>query len=140
MERFAAAWAAPDPDGFAQLMHQHGRLEQPLAPTLVGREQVRDACVQLQRLLPDLRGDLVDWDGDERHVVIRMDLSGTYAGRRTTWRAVDHIDIEDGMIMRRRSEFAAAPLVRALLKRPQGWPRAVSCFLATWRIARRAAS
>src|SRR5688500_15433721 len=65
VERFAGAWAAPDPDRFAQLMHPQGCLEQPLAPTLVGRDQVRDASVQLQRLLPDLRGDLVDFDGDE---------------------------------------------------------------------------
>ena len=118
VRRFAEAWASPDPDGLAALVHPDAELIQPLMPALKSREEWREAVRGLVELMPDLRGEVREWSASGGIVFIEMTLKGTLAWRPFEWSLVDRIVLEDGLVRSRVSYFDSAPLGLEILKRP----------------------
>lgn len=120
--RFADAWAEPDLGRHEALWHPSVRLVQPMAKTTVGWTESRAQFSRIFRLLPDLRANVQSWSATDDLVFIEIVLSGTLAGRRVEWTAVDRFYLLDGLIAERTSYFDSMPLALAILMRPKSWP------------------
>jgi limonene-1,2-epoxide hydrolase len=134
VERFAAAWAAPD--GGARLMdllHPDVRLVQPLEPEVRGHEQARALWDRLFAQIPDLRGEVLRWAGSQDLLLIEARLYGTLAERPIEWVTADHIRLEDGLVRERIARFDPLPIVAAGLGNPRAWPGLARVGLARLR-------
>lgn len=74
-------------------------------------------------LIPDLRGEVVDWAERDGFLVIAIRLHGTVGRRPVEWVSSDHIRLEDGLVRERIAHFDPLPLVGAVLRSPRVWPR-----------------
>lgn len=74
-------------------------------------------------LIPDLRGDVVEWAARDGFLVIAIRLHGTIGGRPVEWISSDHIQLADGLVKERVAHFDPLPLVAAVLRSPRVWPR-----------------
>ena len=59
------------------------------------------------------------WGETHDGVLIELRLSGHLGGRPVAWTTIDRIVLEDGKIKERHAHFDPAPLVKAMLLRPQ---------------------
>ena len=122
VERFAATWAAPSPERLNGLLHPEVRLVQPLEPEANGHAEVTAMWRRTFGLIPDLRGEVVDWAARDGFLVIAVRLHGTLGGGPVEWISSDHIRLEDGLVRERVAHFDPLPMVAALLRRPRAWP------------------
>lgn len=75
-------------------------------------------------LIPDLRGEVLDWAERDGFLVIALRLHGTLGGGPVEWVTSDHIRLDaDGLVTERIAHFDPLPLVATLLRRPRAWPR-----------------
>ena len=88
-----------------------------------GREQTTAMWKRIFGLMPDLRGELVDWAERDGFLVIAVRLQGTVGRRRVEWVTSDHIRLRDGLVIERIAYFDPLPLVAAVLRSPSVWPR-----------------
>lgn len=131
VERFAEAWADPTPDRLSALLHPDVRLVQPLEREVRGLAAVDAMWRRTFGLMPDLSGEVLRWAERDGFLVVELRLSGTLAGRRRVeWITSDHIRLEDGLVKERIAHFDPSPLVAALARTPQAWPRYLRMQLA----------
>jgi ketosteroid isomerase-like protein len=104
---------------FESRMHPDILMTQPLAPPARGIATFRPLFEPLFRAIPDLRGELRSWGETTDGVLIELELSGHLGGRPVAWTTVDRIVLEDGKIRARHAYFDPAPLLKAMLLRPQ---------------------
>ena len=104
---------------FESRIHPDVLFTQPLAPAARGKETFRPMFSTLFRAIPDLRGELRSWGETDDGVLIELRLSGHLGRRPVAWTTVDRIVLEDGMIKERHAHFDPAPLLKAMLLRPQ---------------------
>lgn len=123
VERFAAAWADPSPERLNALLHPQVRLVQPLEGELRGHEAVTAMWGRSFGLMPDLRGEVLDWAERDGFLVISIRLHGTLGGRPVEWISSDHVRLEDGLVRERIAHFDPLPLVGSVLRNPRVWPR-----------------
>jgi hypothetical protein len=123
VERFAAAWADPTPESLNGLLAPDVRLVQPLEGEVRGHEATTAMWGRTFGLIPDLRGEVLDWAERGEFLVISLRLYGTLGGRPVAWVTSDHIRLEDGLVKERVAYFDPFPLVVALLRAPRVWPR-----------------
>ena len=122
VERFASWWSEPDPDRLGEILADHVRLIQPIAPDTETLAEGIEAFRRLFRFLPDLRATVHDSAVDGDTVYIHFTLVGTYGGRPISWGAVDRFVLgEDGRAVERVSFFDSQPLAFQMLARPRGW-------------------
>ena len=121
---FAEAWARPDPDRLAALLHPDARLVAPLMTTTIGRAAGREELRRLILLWPDVRIEVVRWSAAGDVVFIEIVMAATFAGHPLRIPAVDRIVLEDGLV-RERVTYVSDPLalVATLATRPSGWRR-----------------
>jgi hypothetical protein len=123
IEAFSAGWEAPGPHAWDALLADDVELVQPMLRDGRGRELWSDEAARLMALLPDLRGEVLDWSAAEGTIFIHVGFTATLAGKPFCWRAVDHLRVdESGALLRRESFFDSVPLALALLRRPRAWP------------------
>ena len=120
---FAAGWdkgASGDFFGhFESRIHPDVLMTQPLAPPARGIATFRPLFEPLFRAIPDLRGEVRSWGETQDGVLVELHLSGHLGGRAVGWTTVDRIVLEDGKIKERHAYFDPAPLLKAMLLRPQ---------------------
>jgi ketosteroid isomerase-like protein len=120
---FAQGWALGAGDQFFEhfepRLHPDVLMTQPLAPAAHGVGTFRPLFEPLFRAIPDLRGEVRNWGATDDGVLIELHLSGHLGGRPVAWTTVDRIVLEDGKIRERHAYFDPAPLIKAMLLRPQ---------------------
>ncbi len=130
VERFESTWARPSAKSLAALAHPEVVLVQPGMRTMRGRAQAERGWGELFEVLPDLRGEVLDWSGEGELVFIRLRLTARVARRPFSWTLVDRIELEDGLVRERISYFDQLPLLLETLKSPSKWPRLVRLMLS----------
>lgn len=122
VDRFAAGWREPHPHAWDELLDEEVELRQPLMPDGVGRAHWQREFARLQALLPDLRGEVLRWAGQDDTVYVGIRCRATVGGQPLQFQAVDRLTITpDGTVTARVSYLDPYPLVRALLTRPRSW-------------------
>jgi len=106
-------------DHFESRIHPDVLMTQPLAPPARGVATFRPLFEPLFRAIPDLRGEVRSWGETDTGALIELHLSGHLGGRPVAWTTVDRIVLEDGKIKERHAYFDPAPLLKAMLLRPQ---------------------
>jgi ketosteroid isomerase-like protein len=119
VERFTEVWADPSPERLNELVHPDAVLVQPIEPVARGHAAAAALWRRLFGLIPDLRGELLDWACRGETVFIELRLRGTLDGRPVEWVTVDRIHLEAGKVRERTANFDPLPLVRALALRPR---------------------
>ena len=123
VDRFAAYWRAPSPQGLDTLLAADVRLVAPMTPTTDTLADAKRAFAAILELVPDLTAQVHRWGPTEDGVLIEFTLSGTAGGGPVSWDAVDRIVLgEDGLATVRVSYFDTAPLVLTVARRPRAWP------------------
>lgn len=123
VDRFAAYWRAPSPEGLDALLAPDVRLVAPMTPTTDTLADGKRAFAAILELVPDLTAEVHRWGPTEDGVLIEFTLSGTAGGGPVSWDAVDRIVLrEDGLATVRVSYFDTAPLIRTVARRPRAWP------------------
>lgn len=120
---FAEAWARPTPDRLGVLLHPDVLLVAPLMATTTGLDEAKEEFGRLLELLPDIRGTVERWSGDDDVVFIEFTLAATFGGRPIEWRLVDRFLLRDGLAIERVSYFDPLPVAAAMARRPSGWAR-----------------
>jgi SnoaL-like domain len=121
VERFGAAWADPSPERLNGLLHPDVRLVQPLEGEVRGHDGTTAMWRRTFGLIPDLRGEVVDWAERDGFLVISIRLHGTLGGRPVEWISSDHVRLEDGLVRERVAYFDPLPLAAAMAGRPRAW-------------------
>jgi hypothetical protein len=103
-------------------MREDVELNQPLLMPGTTRETWHDEAQRLVTLLPDIRGEVTSWAGQEDIMFIELRLTATLGGKPLEFRAVDKLWLTHiGTVLRRDSFFDSGPLIRAVLTRPSSW-------------------
>jgi hypothetical protein len=123
VQRFEETWADPSPERLNALLHADVRLVQPLEREIRGHAQATAAWKRSFGLIPDLRGEVLEWAERDGFLVISIRLHGTVGRRPVEWISSDHIRLEDGLVRERIAYFDPLPLVGAVLRSPGVWPR-----------------
>jgi hypothetical protein len=119
---FARGWDAPEPHAWDGLMAEDIQLNQPLLQPGTTRTTWHDEAQRLVALLPDIRGVVTGWAGNEDIVFIELRLTATLGGKPLVFSAVDKLWLtHTGTVLRRDSYFDSAPLMQAVLRRPSAW-------------------
>ncbi len=123
VDRFAAYWRAPSPEGLDTLLAADVRLVAPMTPTTDTLAEGKRAFAAILALVPDLTAQVHRWGPTEDGVLVEFTLSGHAGGAPVSWDAVDRIVLrEDGLATVRVSYFDTAPLVLTVARRPRAWP------------------
>jgi hypothetical protein len=132
---FAEGWAKPKPDGFLShflpRIHPEGRFEQPTIPAATGPAEWERGFRELLEVFPDYLVEVDDWAARGDVVFIRITHMPQGRGG-PSWRGVDRIVLEDGLIRERIAYFDSAETLPAALRMPRIWPK-----LLRWTLARR---
>jgi SnoaL-like protein len=139
---FAKGWDIPEPHAWDNLMAENVELNQPLLQPGTTRKTWHDEAQRLVELLPDIRGEVVGWAGQEDLMFIELRLSATLGGKPLHFRAVDKLWLTTtGTVLRRDSFFDSGPLISAMVRRPSAWlpwwRSGLGPFLARRRFLRR---
>jgi hypothetical protein len=119
---FARGWDTPEPRAWDSLMAENIELNQPLLQPGTTRRTWHDEAQRLVTLLPDIRGDVVSWAGQEELMFIELRLSATLGGKPLRFQAVDKLWLTtNGTVLRRDSFFDSGPLIQTVLRRPSSW-------------------
>jgi ketosteroid isomerase-like protein len=119
VSRFAAAWAARDPEAFLALWHADGVLHSPLYDRPVAGKELGKLTEMVRETAPDHVWQLLDWTARGDVVIVEWQATRTAGGRRLDWRGVDKFKLCDGRIMEERVYMDTA-MMRAARGLP--WP------------------
>ncbi|MCX2929464.1 nuclear transport factor 2 family protein [Mycobacterium sp. CVI_P3] len=123
VERFSAAWTTPAPATFSDLFAPTIRLIAPLLPVTNGIEQAEEGFASLFSLLPDMRGQVIDWVATSDGVIIDHVFRGTLGRQQVQWRGMDRFVLADGCGVERVHYADSRPVVNAAVRQPWLWPR-----------------
>lgn len=88
----------------------------------MGLEAAQRSFERLLAALPDLRGTVHRWAGDDETVFVEFTLSGTFGGRTLAWENVDRFTLgPDGLAVERVNHHDSLALVAKMMSRPGGW-------------------
>lgn len=119
---FARGWDAPEPHAWDNLMVEDVELHQPLTQPGTTRRTWHDEAQRIVTLLPDIRGKVMSWAGQEDLMFIELQLTATLGAKPLEFRAVDKLWLTvNGTVLRRDSFFDSGPLIQAVVRRPSAW-------------------
>jgi hypothetical protein len=72
-------------------------------------------------MVPDISASVHGWCSSGPQLFIEFELTGTFAGTRVIWPAVDKIALRGAHACMRASYFDPSPLLRSVLASPRGW-------------------
>ena len=110
VSRFAAAWAARDPEAFLALWHPDGILRSPLYDRPVAGKELGRLTELVKQTAPDHVWQLLDWTSRGDVVIIEWQTTRNVGGVRFEWRGVDKFRIKNGKIIEERVYTDTAPL------------------------------
>ncbi len=134
---FGEGWAKPKPQDFLEhfrpRFHPHARLVQPTLPNARGLEEIESRFRELFALFRDYVITVDEWAA--RGDVVFMEVTHTVRvrGRLSTWRGVDRVLLEDGLLRERVAYFDVSETLPAALRVPARWPRLVRWSVASAR-------
>ncbi len=121
--KFADFWKEPSPERLPDLLHRDVVLVQPLAAPMIGIEAAQTEFRRIWRCLPDLRGHVDRWCGDETLVFIEFRLQASIGAGVTEWPNVNRLVLDDGKAIERVTYFDALALLPFILRHPSIWWR-----------------
>jgi hypothetical protein len=121
VRRFDATWATPSPDALNKLVHADIEFIQPMEAPVHGHREAAAFWRRLLTLIPDLRGEVISWGFQGKHVYLELRMFGTLGGKPIEWVVLDRIVLEDGRVRQRIAYFNPLPLVLAVITRPRSW-------------------
>jgi ketosteroid isomerase-like protein len=110
VSRFAAAWAARDPEAFLALWHPDGILRSPLYDRPVAGKKLGRLTELVRQAAPDHVWQLLDWTARGDIAIVEWQATRTAGGRRIDWRGVDKFRLRDGRIAEETVYMDTAPL------------------------------
>jgi limonene-1,2-epoxide hydrolase len=126
---FAEGWALPKPqpflDHFLPLIHPQATFTQSLLPDAHGPAEVEQMFRRLFTLLPDLIATPRRSAVHDDIVFIESDCTATLGTKPISFSVCDRFVIQDGKLLDRRSYSDPGPVLRAVLRRPSSWTRAL---------------
>ena len=120
VSRFAAAWAARDPDAFTSLWDPEGLLHSPLHDRPVAGRELGRLTGLLRKTAPDHVWQLLDWAARGSIVIVEWQATRMVGGQRIDWRGVDKFRLRGGRIVEERVYMDTAALRAA---RAVAWPQ-----------------
>jgi hypothetical protein len=109
VRRFAAWWAAPDPETLPTTLAADVHLAAPGTEETFDLAAAQQGFRDLLAAIPDLTGEVHRWGTHPEGVFIEFTMSGTVGDRRFAVRAVDDFLVgEDGLATERISYFDPA--------------------------------
>ena len=134
---FAEGWAKPKPDGFLDhfrpRFHAEARLEQPTLPAAQGWEQIEARFRDLFAAFPGYLVTVDDWAARGDLVYIEVTHHVPVGSRTVTWRGVDRIVLEGGLLRERIAYFDTMETLPMALRAPRTWPRLLRWNLGNLR-------
>jgi ketosteroid isomerase-like protein len=135
---FAEGWAHPEDadsfsDHFEPWLQPEIRLLQPSVRPIIGKRAFREEFARLFNLVPDLHGNVENWAAAGDTVYIELRLEGTIGKRAFTMHTCDRIKLCDGKAMERFAYLDATPLLKAVVRSPQSWPKFIRTQLRSLR-------
>jgi limonene-1,2-epoxide hydrolase len=126
---FGHGWALSKPqaflDYFLPLIHRQATFTQPMFPEAHGPAEVERMFRRLFTLFPVLvatpRRSAIHGD----IVFIESDCTATLGAKPISFWVCDRFVLRDGQLLDRRSYSDPGPVLRAVLRRPSSWIRAV---------------
>jgi hypothetical protein len=95
---------------------------QPLEGEIRGLDEAGAAWRRSFAVIPDLRGEVLEWAERDGFLVISVRLYGSIGGEPVEWITSDHIRLKDGLVVERIAYFDPLPLIGTVLTRPRAWP------------------
>jgi hypothetical protein len=134
---FGEGWQRPKPDGFLDhflpAFHPAARLVQPTLPPATGHAEIEERFRELFALFPDYVVTVDDWAARGDVVWIGVTHRTSVGRREASWRGVDRIVLEDGMLRERVAFFDSMATVPPALLDPRTWPTLLRWSLASGR-------
>ena len=134
---FDEGWAQPKPEGFLDhflpRFHPDVRLVQPTLPAANGLAEAQERFRELFALFPDYLVTVDDWAERGDVVWIGVTHRATIGRRVASWRGVDRVVLEDGLLRERIAFFDSFATVPPALLAPRTWPTLVRWNLRTRR-------
>jgi len=134
---FAEGWQRPKPDGFLDhfrpRFHPDVLLVQPTLPPARGRAEAESRFRELFTLLPDYVVTVDDWAVAGDVVWIGVTHRTTVGRRVASWRGVDRVVLEDGLLRERVAFFDSIATIPPALLAPRTWPTLLRWSLASAR-------
>jgi hypothetical protein len=134
---FDEGWRKPKPEGFLDhfrpAFHPRARLVQPTLPPATGRAEIEARFRELFALFPDYLVTVDDWAARGDVVWIGVTHRTSVGRREASWRGVDRVVLEDGMLRERIAFFDSMATLPPALLAPRTWPTLVRWNLRTRR-------
>jgi hypothetical protein len=124
VEQFRTGWDRPEPHSWDAMADDSMHFVQPMLRDGVGRQVWWEEMARVQKLLPDLRADVLRWAGSGEDLFIHIRFEATLSGKPLTWDAVDWLRVtSEGTAVFRESFFDSVPVAAQLASRPRSWLR-----------------
>lgn len=121
--KFADFWKDPSPERLPELLHRDVVLVQPLAAPMIGIEAAQTEFRRISRCLPDLRGHVDRWCGDDNLLFIEFRLHACVRADVTEWPNVNRLVLDGGKTIERVTYFDALAILPFILRHPSIWWR-----------------
>jgi len=121
-DRFAAAWAAPTPEGLAALLSQEVVLYQPHCPAIRGKSAAAAEFSHLLRWIPRTHSIVKSSQETSEIAFIEHELRFPVGSQVIRVPTVDRFELNKGLAKMRVAYFDSARLTRAILRHPSLWP------------------
>lgn len=134
---FGEGWKKPKPDGFLDhfrpRFHPEAHIVQPTLPPATGLAEIEERFRELFALFPDYVITVDDWAARGDVVWIGVTHHATVGRRDVSWRGVDRVVLEDGLLRERIAFFDSLATLPTALLAPRTWPTLVRWNLRTRR-------
>ena len=110
VNRFAAAWAARDPDLFLALWHPDGKLHYPFADRVIQGGEIGTLNDLTNANAPHLTWTLLDWATRGDVIVVEWRSTNKYGEHVVAWSGVDKLTLRDGRIIEEIVYVDTAPM------------------------------
>jgi ketosteroid isomerase-like protein len=121
--KFADFWDDPSPQRLPELLHPNVVLVQPLARPMIGTKAAQAEFQRFLCCLPDLRGRVDRWCGDDDLVFIEFRLHARIGRKDIDWPNVNRLVLRDGKAIERVTYFDPLAILPTLLRHPSIWWR-----------------
>lgn len=110
VERFTRVWKAPEPDAFADLWADGGRLLHPTMASSIPKDEIPDYVRRLKALAPDIHLEPRRWAAAGADVLIEWTISLTRDGEAVTWDGVDRFTLDGDRAVEGVAYFDTSPI------------------------------
>ena len=110
VDRFAEIWRKPDPERYAELWHEDGRLRHPTMKEALSQDRIPDYVRGLQAVAPDISLSVDSWAARDDVVLIEWTLSATVGEESAQITGVDRFTLRGDRAVDGVAYFDTMPL------------------------------